>query len=268
MTLSVRIPIKIRILGSGTSTGVPVIGCSCAVCTSEEPKDKRLRSSLLLSRRDNGRTLIIDTTPDFRQQMLDAKASHLDEVLYTHTHADHCHGFDDLRALYFREKKAIRCWIWAGHEPDLRRRFSYAFASEGYVGTPPQVELRAFESGPLPVLGIEVEPLLLPHGHMQSVGFRFGSFAYATDFKSFGQGAIAAWKGKVKTMIASGLRFEEHNSHSTIGETVALFKELGVERGYLTHLSHSVDHRRDSESLPPNVSLAYDGCEFDLDIEV
>ena len=268
--MSTTIPIKIRILGSGTSTGVPVVGCGCAVCLSPEPRNKRLRTSILITRRDTQQQILIDTTPDFRQQMLDAQVSRLDEVLYTHTHADHCHGFDDLRSLYFHSRKPVRCWIWQGHEQDLTGRFSYAFqARTGYAGTAPQVDLRTFaREETLSLLGFEIETRLLPHGHMESVAYRFGDFLYATDFHHFPDEVAAAWKGRVTTMIGSGLRFEPHPSHSTIDETVELFRELGVTRGYLTHMSHAVEHVRDSKKLPANVTFAYDGLEFDLDVKV
>lgn len=257
--------LKVTILGSGTSTGVPVIGCPCEVCCSPLAFNQRSRSSLLLTRLDTAENLVIDTSPDFRWQILQAKVQSLEHVLYTHTHADHCHGFDDLRAFYFHSRKPVHCYL--GHEDlkDLRRRFSYAFHDSGYLGTAPQVETHAItHEKSFEAMGLRIEPLLLPHGSVSTTAFRFGSFAYATDFKSFPPEALARWKGKVKTMVASGLRFRPHQTHSSIDETIALFNQLGVEKGIITHLSHEVDYKRDSKRLPRHVAFAYDGLTFEV----
>ncbi|MFK7827354.1 MAG: MBL fold metallo-hydrolase [Oligoflexales bacterium] len=259
-----KIPLKVRILGSGTSTGVPTIGCSCKVCMSDDPRNKRRRSSILITRRDTQENLVIDTTPDFRIQILEAKISQLGNVLYTHTHADHCHGFDDLRAFYFFSKSSINCFLSKEFHKEFTTRFSYAFTNTGYKGTTPQVELKEIPKGPFKAIGMEVDPIRLPHGTMQTTGFRFGSFAYITDFKTFPKRLLPKWKGKVHTMVASGVRFKTHPTHSTVDETIQLFKDLRVSRGYITHLSHDIDHQRDSASLPAHISFAYDGLEFEL----
>ncbi|NRA45166.1 MAG: MBL fold metallo-hydrolase [Oligoflexales bacterium] len=259
-----NITLKVRILGSGTSTGVPTIGCNCPVCTSDDPRNKRRRSSILITRKDNQENIVIDTTPDFRSQILDAKVSKLENVLYTHTHADHCHGFDDLRAFYFFNKTPINCYLSKELHPEFKARFSYAFTNTGYKGTTPQVELKETPNKPFEVIGLEVDPVRLPHGTMQSTGFRFGRFAYITDFKAFPKRSLAKWKGKIHTMIASGVRYKPHPTHSTVSETIQLFQDLQVKKGYITHLSHDIDHRRDSASLPPHISFAYDGLEFEV----
>lgn len=259
--------LKITILGCGTSVGVPTIGCDCKVCQSSNSKNKRLRSSILITKIDTGEHCVVDTTPDFRMQMLTAGVKDLHDVLYTHTHADHCHGFDDLRVFYFKEKKAVRCWGSETHLSELKDRFSYAFKDTGYSGIRPQIELKEFRKNEVfKVLGLEVEPIFLPHGNMRTTAFRVGSFAYATDFKLFTPEAIKMWKGKVKTMIASGLHYKEHYSHSSIPETLDLFNKLEVERGVLTHLSHLVDYTEVSAKLPDHVSLAYDGMSFQVEM--
>lgn len=262
--MSIEIPLKITILGSGTSTGVPTIGCKCKVCTSDDPKEKRLRSSILMTRQDTQENLVIDTTPDFRMQMLNAKVHTLQHVLYTHTHADHCHGFDDLRAFYFLNQKPVHCYLSPEMLEEFKCRFSYAFTNTGYLGTAPQVVVKPIPNQPFSINGLEIDTIRLPHGSVLTTGFRFGSFAYITDFKEFPWEYRSLWKNKVHTMVASGLRFRSHPTHSSIDETITLFKDLGVKKGIITHLSHEVDYKRDQSSLPSHVSFAYDGLCFDV----
>lgn len=257
--------LKVTILGSGTSTGVPTIACCCAVCTSEHPHNKRTRSSIMLTITDKQEHFVIDTTPDFRAQMLRERVMDLRYVFYTHVHADHCHGFDDLRAFYFKSKSPVQCMSTSQHLQELKQRFSYAFMNTGYIGTAPQVDLVPFDSSlSCHVGGLDVEAVELPHGNVTTLAYRFGSFAYATDFKYFPDAAIEKWKGKIHTMVASGLRFRDHPTHSTVDETLQLFKELGVKYGYITHLSHEVDAQTDAKKLPKNVSFAYDGLSFEV----
>ncbi len=254
--------LKIRVLGSGTSTGVPVIGCTCYTCCSRNVKDKRTRASILVRYLNQDLNLVVDTAPEFRLQMLEAKVRDLRHVLYTHTHADHCHGFDDLRAFYFFSKTPVNCYLAKEHAKELRSRFSYAFEDTGYIGTPPQVKLKTITARGFSIKGAKIDVKVLPHGSMETLAFRFGSFAYATDFKYFPSKVIASWRGKIDTMVASALRFSEHPTHSSIPETLELFKELGVRRGILTHLSHDICYKRDFKKIPKNVSLAYDGMEI------
>jgi phosphoribosyl 1,2-cyclic phosphate phosphodiesterase len=257
--------LKVTILGSGTSTGVPVIACSCAVCQGTNPYNKRLRSSILLSLPDNGPNIVVDTSTDFRSQMLSAKTTHLEYVLFTHTHADHCHGFDDLRAFFFQSRQPVNCYLSPEHLGELKERFSYAFQNSGYHGTAPQAEVFTFhDRTPFHLHGLEIDPVRLPHGHTHSYGFRFGNFAYATDFKFFPLEIIARWKGKIHTMVASGLHFRPHATHSSVPETIALFEQLEVTQGIITHLSHEVDYPRDLKKLPPHIRFAYDGMFFDV----
>lgn len=257
-------PFKVTILGCGTSTGVPTIGCHCEVCSSTNPKNKRLRSSIMITRLKDNKNLVVDTTPDFRMQMLRENVKSLDAVLYTHTHADHCHGFDDLRAFYFHTHKPTPCYIAKEHLGDLKSRFSYAFETTGYEGHPPQVELFELKSNFVLWDDFEVEVVRLPHGHVETAGFRFGSFAYITDFKVIPDHVFELWRGKVKTMIASGLRFKNHKTHSLIPETIEVFHRLDVKRGIITHMAHEVEFERDSKMLPSHMELGYDGMSFEI----
>lgn len=259
--------ITATILGSGTSTGVPVIGCSCRVCISDEPKNKRLRASILLDFPDLGKKLVVDTSPDFRQQMLREKVSNLDAILYTHTHADHLHGFDDVRAFYFHDHKPLDVYGKKDDLEDIRTRFSYAFQNTGYSGVTPETILHPIEEGTFSIFDgrVEVEAFFLPHGAVLSTCFRIGKFAYATDFKSFPEHVISAWEGKIHTMIASGLHYKPHNTHSLVPETIKLFERLKVKKGVVTHLSHQVDYRRPKIPLGGPFEYGYDGLSVSLD---
>lgn len=240
-----------------------MIGCDCAVCASPDPKNQRMRTSIALVT-PNGGTIVVDTTPEFRLQMTRNGLKQLSGVLYTHSHADHCHGFDDLRAICFHTHQPVTCYLAAELIPEFRQRFSYAFTDTGYQGIKPRVELLPMPSGPFEFGGLTIEPVRLPHGATSTVGFRCGKFAYATDFKDFPRETIAAWRGKVEIMVASGIHFGTHSAHSVIPETIALFEALAVKRGILTHLAHDVDYIRDRSRLPPQVEFGYDGLSVEL----
>jgi phosphoribosyl 1,2-cyclic phosphate phosphodiesterase len=258
-------PLKITILGSGTSTGVPVLGCSCQVCQSSNPKNQRWRASIAV-RSHEGTNIVIDTGPEFRLQLIRAKINSLQHVIYTHLHADHCHGFDDLRGLYFNSQKPINCWLHPELIPELKQRFHYAFEDTGYLGGRPDIRLHPLPqvSGVSTIAGLEVETFLAPHGNAMTNVFRFGRFAYATDFKSLTDETIKAWRGKIHTMVASGLRWREHKTHSSIEETIEIFRRLQIERGVITHLNHEIDFDLDSRKLPSGIELAYDGLELSV----
>ena len=261
--------LTVTILGSGTSTGVPVIGCPCPICESKNPRNQRLRASIMISTPE-GNPLVVDTGPDFRAQMLAHKVSRLEQVLYTHTHADHCHGFDDLRAFYFHQKSPVRCYLFEDHVEDFKARFSYAFDPHPTPNSRPQVDVQAFAAGvfkvPLGSLDLTVETEILPHGQGVSAAFKIGAFVYATDFKEIPENIRKKWRHQVHTMIASGVRFHSHPTHSSLPETLALMADLGVQRGIVTHLGHEIDYERDSASLPPGMALAYDGMTIDVDL--
>lgn len=256
--------IKVTILGSGTSTGVPVIGCHCPVCKPAQPAPRNIRSRAAIAIRLPGtdHDIIFDTGPDFRQQVLAAGIDHVKYVLYTHLHADHCHGFDDLRAFFFHRKESITCILSPPYMAELKDRFAYAFRDTGYKGVTPQIALQELTTAPFLIDGVEFEGRPFEHGPVLSWGFRVRDFLYVTDFKAFTKDDIAAWRGKIKVAVASGIHFRRHGAHSVIPETIQLFKELGVERGIITHLSHEVDYYRDEPNMPKGVSLAYDGMTF------
>jgi phosphoribosyl 1,2-cyclic phosphate phosphodiesterase len=258
--------IKVRILGSGTSTGVPVIGCSCHVCVDCKPRNERSRSSIYIEFVEEKKGIVIDTSPDFRMQLLKMGSFLLDGVFYTHTHADHCHGFDDLRVLSFKDKRVFPTYLWKNHIPNFKKSFHYVFENTGYVGTVPQVEIVEIDEESFVVFGKPIEMGILPHGTMKTLAFKIGSFLYATDFKGMPKKYVEKWKGQIHTMVASGVRFKDHPTHNTIYETLELFEKLEVKRGIITHLAHDVDYYSKShqEILPNHVEYAFDGLEFEV----
>ncbi|NRA69135.1 MAG: MBL fold metallo-hydrolase [Pseudobacteriovorax sp.] len=249
------------VLGSGTSAGVPVIGCDCSICQSDDPKNKRTRSSIVV---EKGKTrILIDTAPEMRIQIVNAGIRSIDAVMYTHLHADHSAGFDDLRAFWFHSKENMPVYLRDYYMAELKKRFYYAFENTGYLGAVPQTDLRDIPDNSFRIGDIEVEPIDLPHGNVSSTAFLMGSFAYATDFKRFSPEQIANWRGRIHTMV-SGIHFGSHNTHSVIPETVALFEELEVKRGIITHLSHDVDYEKHQNDIPHHCEFAYDGMIIDL----
>jgi phosphoribosyl 1,2-cyclic phosphate phosphodiesterase len=255
----------VKIMGCGTSTGVPVLGCSCSVCKGGHAKNQRWRTSIAIWG-PQGIPVVIDTGPEFRLQALRAGISSLQHVIYSHLHADHCHGFDDLRGLYFNSQKKIECWLHPEYEKELKLRFHYAFEDTGYLGGRPDIVLRSLPEhhGFFEIAGMNAETFFVPHGNAKTNIFRFGNFAYATDFKTVGDDVIKAWKGKIHTMVASGLRWKDHKTHSTITETIELFKKLDVERGIITHMNHEIDYNIESAKMPSGVELAFDGMEISI----
>lgn len=252
---------RVHILGSGTSTGVPVIGCECEVCTSSDARNQRTRASIAIE--VQGKTFLVDTSPELRLQVLRANIKSIDAVLYTHLHADHAHGFDDLRAFWFKSRATLPLYLFPEYIEELKSRFSYAFEDTGYRGAIPQVDLLPIEC-PFEIAGIKVEPVRLPHGSVETCAFKIGRFLYATDFKRFSEDQEQKLMGHIDVMLASGIHFGEHRTHSVIPETLGLFKRLQVKRGIISHLAHEVEYRRDSALMPPGVELAYDGMVIDL----
>lgn len=251
--------LEITILGCGSSPGCPVIGCDCTVCQSTDPKNHRTRTSALITF-PQGQHVVLDTATEFRLQMLRHKISNIEHVIYTHTHSDHCQGFDDLRAFFFRHKEKITIHATREHLDDLETRFSYAFKQTGYHGTKPQVVLNEIKSGiPFEIFGLHVEPIAVSHGDMNTTIFRFGTFVYATDFKEIPTSTVERWTGKVHTMVASGLRLTSHPTHSSLPETVALLKKMQIKQGIITHLGHEIDYNETGKQLPANIRLAFDG---------
>lgn len=257
---------RVTILGSGTSAGVPVIGCRCSVCQSPHVKNRRTRASIMVS--TQGRNLLFDTSPELRLQILHNGFSTVDAVLYSHMHADHTAGFDDLRAFYFQNRKTLDVFMLPEYIEEIKVRFAYAFLDTGYAGIKPQVEPIPIFDRPFLAAGVEVDPARVPHGHVDSCGFRLGNFAYVTDFKNFPRAKLREWRGRIDVMVASGIHFGTHSTHSVIPETLQLFDDLGVKRGILSHLTHDVDYVEHAKLLPDFVEFAYDGMTIDVDPSV
>lgn len=250
------------ILGSGTSQGIPVIACGCHVCTSSDPKDDRLRCSVLLE--IEGKNYVIDAGPDFRQQMLRFQVKSLEAVLFTHEHKDHMAGLDDVRAFNFIEKRDMDIYCSKAVETALRREYHYAFEDEKYPGIPQlniiNIENKPFElSGKIPVVPVEVMHYVMP-----VLGFRIADFAYITDAKTVAAAEIEKLKG-VKILIVNALRKEPHISHFNLKEALDFIHRVKPEKAYLTHISHLFGtHEEIERELPPNVFAAYDGLKFEF----
>lgn len=259
--------IKVRVLGSGTSMGVPTLGCHCAVCESTDPRDKRLRPSLLLSR--NGQYVVIDTTPDFRAQALEARLDRLDAVVLTHGHADHILGFDDLRPYNIKQRAAMPVY---GNEETfqvIRRVFAYVFDKKPTLSTVPSVKLHEVK-GPFELLGIPILPVPLSHGEMDVLGYRFGRAAYLTDFSKLPEASVALLEG-LDDLIVDALRDVPHPMHQTVEQALALIERLQPKRAWFTHIAHDLPHEATNERLRkagyPHVQLAYDGMELEVETE-
>ena len=252
---------KVTFLGSGTSQGIPVIACSCAVCTSVDTRDKRLRSSILLQVDD--KNIVIDSGPDFRYQMLRAGVTHLDALVFTHEHKDHTAGLDDIRAFNYKQGEAINVYAHKRVQDALKKEFSYIFAHHKYPGIP---QLDLFEIGhhPFEVAGVPFIPIEVMHFQLPVLGFRIADFTYITDAKTVSDVEKAKIKG-TKVLVINALQQEKHISHFTLEEALAFAQEIGAEKTYFTHISHRLGtHQKISELLPAGVELAYDGLCIEL----
>jgi phosphoribosyl 1,2-cyclic phosphate phosphodiesterase len=248
-------PLKITFLGTGTSCGVPMIGCSCEVCMSPDKKDKRLRTSILVE--SDATAIVIDTTPDFRYQMLRANIRKLDAVLFTHPHKDHIAGLDDVRAFNYFQEKPMDIYANSLTEEAIKREFAYVFSDKKYPGIP-NLNLNTIDESPFMIGDIPVIPILVWHLKMPVLGFRFGQFTYITDANKID----AEEKEKIKgsdVMVLNALRKTSHISHFTLDEAVAMVQELGVPVGYFTHISHQLGRHEEFNSiLPQGIELAWD----------
>jgi len=279
--------VNITVLGSGTSHGVPFIACSCPVCTSTDPKDKRLRPSIFidlgpstslgaaLSLSKGGeprapspepRFILVDTTPDLRQQCLNNNITRVDAVLFTHAHADHVSGFDDIRRFSQLQQIAIPCYGDEGTLSDLRRMFDYVFKPPKQQGGGlPQVRLFTID-GPFTLGGpgsTVIVPVPLMHGVLPVLGFRIGSFAYLTDCSVIPESSWPLLDG-VKTVIVDALRRRPHSTHFNIDQALDAVTRMGADRAYFTHVTHDLGHAQTCASLPRGVQLAYDGLVIDI----
>ncbi len=246
--------LKVIFLGTGTSHGIPVIGCKCDVCTSSDPRDNRYRSSILL--RSGEHSLLIDTTPEFRLQALRADVTSLDAVLYTHDHADHFNGLDDLRV--FCHDKALPVYCREDVKAAISERFSYVLTGDTVAGGVPHFELdsltpyKEVEIGPFTVI-----PIPILHGKREIFAFRIGNFAYATDCSEVPSQSIPYFKN-LDTLVVGALRYWPHPTHYSVFEAKAFVEMVGAKRAYFTHLSHNVSHQKLEDELPDNVHVAYD----------
>lgn len=256
--------LRLTVLGSGTSMGVPTLGCHCAVCASIDPRDKRLRPSLLLSH--HGQNVVIDTTPDFRTQALRAHIDRLDGVLLTHCHADHILGFDDLRPYNYRQKSAIPVYASEDTFRVVRRVFAYVFDKKPTLSSIPSVELHEVD-GPFPLLGIPFIPVPLLHGEMDVLGFRFGRAAYLTDFSRLPESSVPLLED-LDDLILDALRDVPHPMHQTVEQALVLIDRLKPQRAWFTHIAHDLPHEATNQRLKDlgyrHVQLAYDGLEFEV----
>ena len=256
---------RLTFLGTGTSFGVPQIGCACAVCRSPDPRDRRTRSGAVIQ--SAGRALLIDTPPELRLQLVGADISMVDGVLYTHEHADHLNGIDDLRVFSVKKRHPLPCYGPAETLERIREGFRYIFDREvtAFDGTSkPQLELHPLEPGvTVEVEGIPVLPLAFTHGFLRVFGYRFGPVAYITDVKEIPPPAMAALRG-VKLLVLNSLWWRPHPTHLSIGEAVEAAQAIGAESTYLTHLTHETAHAELESRLPANVRPAYDGLTIEV----
>lgn len=259
---------RLTFLGTGTSFGVPVIGCTCAVCTSADPRDQRTRHAVVVESDDGTRRILVDTPPELRLQLVRAGIARIDAVWFTHCHADHVHGIDDLRAFAMRPEYPLTAYADPECARVLTRKFDYIFDASlrPLPGTSkPELHLEVYHDlQPVQVAGFDVLPLAVPHGTVQAYGFRIGDLGYITDAKSLPDHVVDALRG-VKVLVLNALwKGKPHPTHLTVEEAVATAAEIGAERTFLTHLSHRVRHAELVDSLPPGVEPAYDGLTIEI----
>ena len=253
--------IEVIFLGSGTSHGVPMIGCSCHVCTSADPKDKRLRSSILV--KTEGQKLLIDTGPDLRTQLLREEITALSAVLLTHEHRDHIAGLDDLRVFSYGGKGDFPLYCTARVQSEIRRAFFYLFENSSYPGLA-KIEFHDIPRQTFTIDGQPITPIFVKHHLLEVVGFRFGDFAYITDVSAIPQGEFQKLRG-LKVLVLGALRQEPHISHFSLKEAVEVAKVIGAEKTYFTHVSHQMGrHKEVNLGLPEGMNLAHDGLRFTL----
>jgi len=252
------------LLGTGTSVGVPMVGCGCAVCRSDNPKNKRTRCSAVLGL--PGGNLLIDTTPDVREQLLREQIGIVHAVLYTHEHADHVFGLDDLRMMQFYLGGPVPLYCEPRVEDRIRKSFDYAFISDSqtHPGAVPQLTFKRIGLQPFEILGARVVPLRMKHGRrFEVLGFRFGNVAYCTDTNSIPPKSMELLTG-LDVLILDALRPRGHATHFSLEEAVELAKQLAPKRTYFTHMSHELEHEATNAALPTNMELAYDGLRIEL----
>ena len=253
--------ITIIVLGSGTSSGVPTIGCKCEVCHSTDPRDRRLRPSILIQY--GGYNVVVDTSPDFRAQVLSARLDKLDAILYTHAHADHILGLDDVRPFNYHQKALIPIFATQETLDVIQRVFRYAFESGPSQSSVPKLDLRVLTGAPFELFGLEFTPIRLCHGKETVLGFRFGRAAYLTDHSEIPEESREKL-GDLDVLFLDALRHRPHPTHTTVENAVRLVEELKPKRAFFTHMCHDLSHERTEATLPPHIRLAYDGLELEV----
>ncbi|MEN8928691.1 MAG: MBL fold metallo-hydrolase [Flavobacteriales bacterium] len=253
---------KITFLGTGTSQGIPVIACTCEVCQSKNEKDKRLRVSVLIETENN--TLVVDSGPDFRTQMLRANVQNIDGILYTHEHKDHVAGMDDVRPFCFKHKKEIEIFAHQRVLNQLKQEFHYVFDERfNYPGIP-RISANVITNTPFEINGETITPIDGLHYKLQVFGFRIGDFTYITDMNSISDEEVEKIKG-TKVLVLNALQKKEHISHFTLDEAIEMVKRINPEKAYFTHMSHTLGLHADiMNELPENIELAWDGLEINL----
>lgn len=251
---------KLTFLGTGTSTGVPTVGCHCRVCASADPLDKRTRPSIALE--FDGRVVIIDTTPDFRQQALREGLERLDAVLFTHAHADHVLGLDDTRVFYFRQQVPLPIYADPRTMDSIRRVFAYVFDGTYKYGGVGKLDPHVID-GPFELWGLELIPVRVFHGDLPVLGFRFGNAAYVTDFSAIPDESMPLLEG-LDVLVLDALRHKPHPTHSTLENSLKLVERLQPRQAYFTHIAHELGHAETNATLPPNARLAHDGLKVEL----
>lgn len=263
---------RVTVLGSGTSHGVPAIGCDCAVCSSTDPRDHRTRPSILVELTDPAaspfagavRSILVDTATDLRTQALANRVRRVDVILFTHTHADHVFGLDDVRRFNQMQKGAIACYANADTVASLRRMFAYVFEPPKQKGGGlPQLSLFPLAGG-FSLGGLEVVPITVCHGTLPVLGFRFGTFAYLTDCNRIPDESWPLLDG-VRTLIIDALRQRPHSTHFSVDEAIEASRRIGARRTYFTHISHDLPHAATNAQLPEGVELAYDGLTLEIE---
>lgn len=252
---------KIKILGCATSTGVPIVGCNCRVCTSEDQKNKRTRSSAFINIKDTN--ILIDSSTDLRMQALINGITSIDSVLYTHSHADHTHGIDDLRTFNFINKTTISCFANRETVDNLKSNFRYIFQNLPLFGGKPKLDFSVVEDN-FTINGVEIIPVEIEHSSWNILGYRIGNFAYLTDCSGIPEESMKKLEG-LDLLVIGALRYRPHPAHFTVDQAVDAVKLIQPERAVLTHMGHELEYNELKDSLPDYIEPGYDGLEFDLE---